>query len=46
MEHAFEQLERSGFRGHLEAGQDVVDVQECRRRVDTLCRELQVGVVS
>lgn len=36
---------RSGFRRLLEAGEDVDDVQECRRRVETLCRELQVGVL-
>lgn len=40
-----EQRRRSGVRSHLEAGQDVGDVQDCRRRVEILCRELQVGVL-
>ena len=46
MQHALEQVQHSGFRRHLEAGQAAVDVQECRRRVDTLCRELQVSQVQ
>ena len=44
MQRALEQHQRSGLRGLVEAGQDVSEVQECHRRVDILCRELQVSV--
>ena len=44
MKHVEEQRQRSGIRRHVEAGQDVEDVQGCLRRVETLCHELQVGL--
>ena len=44
MKHVEEQRQRSGVRRHVEAGQDVEDMQGCYRRVKTLCRELQVGL--
>ena len=40
-----EQQGRSGLKRHVEAGQDVVDVQDCYRRVDELRRALQVSLV-
>ena len=44
MKRVEEQRQRSGVRRHMEAGQDVEDVQGCYRRVETLSRELQVGL--
>lgn len=46
MKHIEKQRQRSGVRRHFEAGQDLEDVQGCYRRVETLCRELQVGLIE
>ena len=43
MSHVEQQQQRSGVRRHVQAGRDEDDVQGCYRRVETLCRELQVG---
>lgn len=43
MQHVQAQQERSGLRRHIEAGQDLIDVRGCYRRVATLHRELQVS---
>ena len=45
MEHVQEQQQRSRLKRHVGAGQDLVDVRGCYRRVETLRRELQVGVL-
>lgn len=40
-----QQRQRSGVGRILKAKEDAVDVQRCRRCVETLCRELQVGLL-
>ena len=45
MKRVEQQQRRSGVRRHAEAGQDAYDVRECYRRVETLCRELHVGLI-
>ena len=36
---------RAGLKRHVEAGRDLVDVQECYRRVENLRRALQVSLI-